>query len=79
MNWQDRIETDPEILAGKPAIRGTRIAVELILNWLGQGWTVEQILESYPQLVAEDIRAALPFAAEVLREERYAAIGKAAA
>ncbi len=79
MNWQNHIETDPEILAGKPAIRGTRIAVELILNWLGQGWTIEQLLESYPQLVADDIRAALAFAAEVLREERYAAIGKAAA
>ena len=79
MDWRDRIETNPEVLAGKPAIRGTRIAVEMVLGWLGQGWTTDQIFEAYPQLTQKDVQAAIAFAAEVVREERYAAMGKAAA
>lgn len=59
MDWQDRIHADPKILVGKPVIKGTRIAVEFLLELLAEGWTREQILTSYPQLNAEDIRAAL--------------------
>jgi uncharacterized protein (DUF433 family) len=79
MNWRDHIDTDPEILGGKPAIRGTRIAVEIVLGWLGQGWSVEQLLEAYPRLARSDVQAAQAFAADMIRDERYAAIGKAAA
>jgi uncharacterized protein (DUF433 family) len=79
MDWRDRIVTDPDILVGKPAIKGTRISVELILGWLGQGWTHEQVIEAYPQITREDILAALAFAAELMREEQYATIAKAAA
>lgn len=64
MNWHDRIVSDPEILVGKPVIKGTRISVELILGWLANGWAHEQILESYPHITYEDIQSALAFDAE---------------
>ncbi|MCC5998391.1 MAG: DUF433 domain-containing protein [Thermofilum sp.] len=69
-DWKSRITIDPEILAGKPIIKGTRIPVELILDLLANGWTTEEILENYPQLKKEDITAALKYAAQVLKEER---------
>jgi len=69
MNWQDRITIDPKVLVGKPVIKGTRIAVEFLLDLLAEGWTQEQILESYPQLTVEDIRAACHYAAETLKQE----------
>lgn len=62
MEWRDRIVTDPNILVGKPLIKGTRISVELILGWLANGWTFEQLLESYPNITREDILAAQAFA-----------------
>ena len=61
------IESNPKIMVGKPVIRGTRITVELILDKLAAGETVEQILEDYPHLTREGIRAALEFAAESVR------------
>lgn len=66
MEWRDRIVSNPEILVGKPAIKGTRISVELILGQLANGWTFKQVLESYPNITREDILAALAFAAEHL-------------
>jgi len=70
MTWHERISVDPKVLVGKPVIRGTRIAVELVVDLLGQGWTQEQILDSYPNLTPEDIRACLAYASEVLHGER---------
>ena len=64
----DRISIDPNICFGKPCIRGTRIWVSLILDFLANGETTEQILEAYPQLTADDIRAAIAYGAEVARE-----------
>ena len=58
MNWQDHIEQRPDVMLGKPVIRGTRLTVELILERLGNGAPVEDILESYPQLRREHIQAA---------------------
>jgi uncharacterized protein (DUF433 family) len=78
-DWRDRITADPNILVGKPIIKGTRISVELILGWLANGWSFEQILESYPHITREDILAALAFAAEMMREDEYIAIHKASA
>lgn len=60
--WKKRIIVDPTILVGKPVVRGTRLAVELIIDLLAQGWTEAQILESYPGLAPEDIRACLAYA-----------------
>lgn len=79
MDWRERIVTDPDILMGKPAVKGTRISVELILGWLANGWTHEMVLESYPQLVRDDILAALAFATDLMRDEQYVAIHQAAA
>lgn len=68
--WQDRIVIDPAILVGKPVIRGTRLAVEFLLDLLAEGWTHEQVLQNYPQLTEDGIHAALHYAAEALKRER---------
>jgi len=70
MTLQERIIVDPKVLVGKPVVRGTRIAVELVVDLLAQGWTQEQILENYPTLTADDIRACLAYASEILHAER---------
>jgi len=70
MNWQDRITVDPSILVGKPIVKGTRIAVEFVVDLLARGWTTEQILREYDQLAAEDIQACLAYASEILKTER---------
>lgn len=79
MEWRDRITSDPAVLVGKPVIRGTRISVELILGWLANGWTYEQILEAHPHITRDDILAALAFTEQMLRDEQYIATHKAVA
>jgi len=79
MDWRDHIVSNPDILVGKPSVKGTRLPVELILGWLAQGWTHEMLIDAYPQLKPDDILAALAFAAEMMRDESYVAIDKAAA
>lgn len=64
-----RIEMNPEIMGGKPVIRGTRIPVELVLRKLGAGLTTEEIIVDHPRLTIEDIRAAQAFAADYLADE----------
>jgi uncharacterized protein (DUF433 family) len=63
------IQSDPAIMMGKPVVAGTRITVELILEKLAAGETIEQLLEAHPRLTQEAIRAALGFAAEALRAD----------
>ncbi len=58
-------------MGGKPVIRGTRIPVYFILELLANGWSFEEILESYPQLTKEDILAAIGYAGMILMEEQY--------
>lgn len=70
MKWQERIVIDPSILVGKPVIKGTRLAVEFIVDLLAQGWSEMEILQNYPGLTHEDIRACLRYASEILRAER---------
>src|SRR5579884_3684988 len=70
MALTDRIIVDPNILTGKPVVRGTRISVELVVELLAAGWTHEQILASYAHVSEEDIRACLAYASELLREEK---------
>lgn len=65
----DRIVIDPEVLAGKPVIKGTRIPVYLIVELLGCGMTEKEILNQYPTLKREDIRAALLYASKCLENE----------
>jgi uncharacterized protein (DUF433 family) len=64
-----RVAMNPRVMAGKPVIRGTRIPVELVVRMLAQGLTEKAILQEYPRLHPEDIRAALTYAAEVLAGE----------
>ena len=70
MEWKERIGMDPEVLRGKPVVRGTRIAVELVIDLLGQGWTTQQVLDEYDHLAPEDIRACLAYAGDVLKSEQ---------
>ena len=70
MEWRDRITADPAVLVGKPVIKGTRLAVEFILELLANGWTHDQILANYPGIGEDDIRACLSYAREVLQDER---------
>jgi len=70
MSAKDRIIIDPQILVGKPVIKGTRLSVEFIVNLLAQGWTEKQICNSYPGVQREDILACLEYASEMLRSER---------
>ena len=63
-----RISVDPNVSAGKPCIRGTRIWVSLILDLLANGMTMEEVLKEYPQLTKEDIQAAIAYGAEMSRE-----------
>ena len=69
MRWQDYITSDPEVLCGKPIIKGTRLSVEFILNLLAEGWSAEQILENYPTITSENLKAVFAFVAECIREE----------
>jgi uncharacterized protein (DUF433 family) len=69
MSWQNHIEQRPGVMAGKTVIKGTRITVELILERLGAGWTEAQLLESYPHLTLEQIRACLTYAAHALASD----------
>jgi uncharacterized protein (DUF433 family) len=70
MNWRERITSDPDVLAGKPIIDGTRLSVEHVLELLENGWSEADILDSYPHLDPEDVRACLGCAQEVLAEEK---------
>ncbi|MDP3297647.1 MAG: DUF433 domain-containing protein [Thermodesulfovibrionia bacterium] len=64
----ERISIDPHICFGKPCIRGTRIWVSLILDFLASGMSIKEILDEYPSLTEEDIRAAIAYGAEMSRE-----------
>lgn len=75
MSWTERIVVDPEIRFGKPTIRGTRISVGDVLSYLASGMSEQQILEDFPQLHLDDLRACLAYAAE--KEERTLAIAAA--
>ncbi len=70
MNWQERIIVDPKILVGKPIIKGTRLAVEFIVDLLAQGWTESEILRNYPGITHDDITACLKYATSILKAEK---------
>lgn len=68
MNWKDHISVDSSICHGKVCIKGTRIMVSVILDNLAAGESLESILRSYPTLKAEDVQAALGYAADLARD-----------
>jgi uncharacterized protein (DUF433 family) len=69
-DWRARIVIDPQVLVGKPTVRGTRLAVEFIIDLLAQGWTEAEILHNYPGLTHEDVQACLGYASATLRAEK---------
>ncbi|MCF6237173.1 MAG: DUF433 domain-containing protein [Gammaproteobacteria bacterium] len=76
MNWKARISADTEVLAGRPIIKGTRLSVDFILSLFAEGWAEQQVLDNYPQLLIEDLKAVFAFAQECPAEEEYVALGK---
>ena len=71
LDWRAYIHADPNILVGKPVIRGTRLSVEFLLRLFAVGWTHEQLLDSYPNLTADALRAVFAYAAAAAAEERW--------
>jgi len=68
MDWREHIETNENILLGKPVIKGTRISVEHIIDILASGWTEEQILENYPRLSKENLQAVFAYIQEIIKD-----------
>ncbi len=66
---RERIVVDPEILAGKPIVRGTRISVEMVIGLLADGWSENDILKNYPGLRQEDVSACLAYARDVISQD----------
>ncbi|MBI5182318.1 MAG: DUF433 domain-containing protein [Nitrospirae bacterium] len=73
MAYKEKIVVDPDIMLGKPIIKGTRITVEIILRKLSEGMTINELLEAYPHLTKEDILAALSYSADVILKEELIA------
>ena len=69
MHWEERIVIDSDILTGKPVVKGTRLAVEFIVDLLAQGWSESELLRNYPGLTHDDILACLGYASTVLKDE----------
>lgn len=69
VDWRTRIVSKREILAGKPTVRGTRLSVEFLMGLLANGWSTDQVLESYPQLTRDDLAAVFGFAAESMQDQ----------
>ena len=68
MYWEDRIVCNPKIMVGKPVIRGTRMTVEFLLGRFADGWSERDILESYPHLTPDDLRAVFAYAADCMKD-----------
>ncbi len=71
MNWQDYIVSDKQVLLGKSTIKGTRISVELVLELFSNGRTEKQIIESYPSVSAETLRAVFTYLKDCIQQELY--------
>ncbi|TCS68999.1 uncharacterized protein (DUF433 family) [Sulfuritortus calidifontis] len=71
MDWKPHIEVNPQVLAGKPVVKGTRLSVEFLLGLFAQGWSETQVLENYPQLSRENLQAVFAFSAACLHDEQF--------
>ena len=78
MNWKDFIIIDPDILVGKPVIKGTRLSVDFIMRLLAQGWTEPQIFDNYPQISTSSLQAVFAFMQECLADENFIMLRKVA-
>jgi len=71
MDWRERITSDKDVLLGKPVIKGTRISVELVLELLADGWSERQVLESYPHITGDDLKAVFAYLRDGVRHDLY--------
>ncbi len=71
MDWKDRIESHPDTSGGRPRVKGTRLTVEFLLGLKAAGWSEAQILDSYPHLQADDLRAVFAFVQAMIETETY--------
>ncbi len=78
MNWQNYIHSDPKILVGKPTIKNTRLSVDFILGLFAEGWTEQQILENYPTLTPDALKALFAFVAKCMKVEALYSLPKKA-
>jgi uncharacterized protein (DUF433 family) len=70
VNWRERIEINPDVMTGKPVIKGTRLTVDHVIELLAEGWTAAQITEEYPGITPKDISGCLSYASAVIKEEK---------
>jgi len=68
MNWRNHIETNDNILLGKPVVRGTRVSIEHIIKLLASGWTENQILDNYPRLSKESLQAVFAYIQDIMKD-----------
>jgi uncharacterized protein (DUF433 family) len=68
MNWQDHIIADKEVLSGKPTIKGTRLSADHLVGLLAQGWTEQQILDNFPRLTKEDLKAVFAYLHDCMQD-----------
>lgn len=73
MDWRDRIQIDPDICGGRPRVKGTRLTAEFLLSLKATGWRDAMILDSYPHLHEEDLRAVFAFAQSLIEEKAFLA------
>ncbi|GGA55776.1 DUF433 domain-containing protein [Sphingomonas psychrolutea] len=78
IDWRKHIHSDPGILGGKPVVRGTRISVELVLEYLSEGASHAEVIDGYPSLTEADIRAAIAFSNHLMMKEADSARREAA-
>lgn len=78
MNWQEYIVSDKAVLLGKPTVKGTRISVELILELLASGWSEAQLLESYPHLTEQHLKAVFAYLKDCIQQELFFPLPKSA-
>jgi uncharacterized protein (DUF433 family) len=69
INWKNFVTSDPKIHHGEPCIKGTRVPVAILVGSVADGMTIEEVVKEYPQITSEAVRAALAYAADVLRQE----------
>jgi uncharacterized protein (DUF433 family) len=68
MNWRNHIETNDNILLGKPVVKGTRVSIEHIIKLLASGWTENQILDNYPRLSKESLQAVFAYIQDIMKD-----------
>lgn len=78
MDWREHIEVNPEVMGGKPVIRGTRITVEILLDWLAAGWSEQELFDNYPRLTPDALKAVFALSREIVGQQHYALVPRAA-